>query len=166
MDYDDFGTEYTPTDLCQVDQMEQAFMTLSSKTTMELNTRAELKSYFLNNAVPSSLSMLAISMGVPFRVYDCIEVDFQRKCLHRMNELFNVWYPRAKEIGQKNGLLPVHILVHVKYTHPHFLYSMPVSDTNMKEFVHENGQQISKVIDHIHSVLEKRSSILREHSLN
>jgi hypothetical protein len=110
--------------------------------------------------------MLAVSMGVPFRVYDRIEVDFQRKCLQRMNELFNVWYPRAKEIGQKNGLLPVHILVHVKNTHPHFLYSMPVSDTNMKEFVHENGQHISKVIGRIHGVLETRSYISKENILN
>jgi hypothetical protein len=72
-----------------------------------------------------------------------------------MHALFDLWYPIAKEIGHKNGLLPVHILAYVTYTYSIALQRAPkLQDTDLRAFVHENEKLINKVIDQISKELK------------
>ncbi|XP_060575182.1 hemicentin-1-like, partial [Ruditapes philippinarum] len=116
-------------DLHTLDQIEQTINTksegITSNPDKEKQDYLDLKTYFLDNAIPSNLSFLATWMGFPRQVYKCIEADHPRRCLDRMHALFDLWYPIAKEIGHKNGLLPVHILSYVKYSYSSALQRAP-----------------------------------------
>ena len=150
MDYsDDFEYDYTPEDLYAIDQIEEACV------------RTELKTYFLNNAMPKLLAILAAYIGVPKQTYECLEVDFPNNCLRRMSKIFDIWYPYAKEIGRQNGLLPIHIMTYVNYQNRQLLYSAPVVDTTTKEFIEKNKRRIYHVIQQIHSVMRTSNNFLQ-----
>jgi hypothetical protein len=150
-------------DLHTLDQIEQTINTksegITSNPDKERQEYLDLKTYFLDNAIPSNLSFLATWMGFPRQVYKCIEADHPRRCLDRMHAMFDLWYPIAKEIGHKNGLLPVHILAYVTYTYSIALQRAPkLLGTDLRAFVHTNEKLINKVIDQISKEL-KNSNI-------
>jgi hypothetical protein len=61
-----------------------------------------------------------------------------------MHALFELWYPIAKEIRHKNGLLPVYILAYVKYSFSSALQRPPkLLGTDLRAFVHENEKLIN-----------------------
>jgi hypothetical protein len=146
-------------DLHTLDQIEQTINTKSEEITSnpdkEKQDYLDLKTYFLDNAIPSNLSFLATLIGFPRQVYDCIEADHPRRCLDRMQALFDLWYPIAKEIGHKNGLLPVHILAYATYSFSGTLQRAPkLLGTDLRAFVQGNEKLINKVIDQTPKMLK------------
>jgi hypothetical protein len=84
-----------------------------------------------------------------------------------VNALFDIWYPVADEIGQRNGLLPIHILAYLKHSNPYYLDRSPKEQgTDLTEFVNKNKKLIFNVIEQIKSVLLRNAhKISRENDV-